>query len=80
MNYQDAVWKSICYIANNNIASPRPAKKYGLYTTAFRFCKRHSVRGQPRCISTATLAKILSDLKITPMQFAEIVQRFMNNE
>lgn len=81
MNYHAAVWKSIAYIASiNNMTGSGLAKKCGLDATAFNPSKQHSAYGQPRWISTATLAKILHKTNTTPVQFAEIVQMFLDQE
>ncbi len=81
MNYHSAVWKSIAYIASaNNLTDSGLARKCGLDATAFNPSKRLTRYGQPRWISTATLAKVLDKTNTTPIQFAEIVQMFLDQE
>jgi hypothetical protein len=52
----------------------------GLDATIFNPSKRKAAYGQPRWISTATLAKVLTTTNISPIQFAEIVQMFLNKK
>ena len=79
MNYHEAIWKSIEHIASmNNATCSGLAKKCGLDATVFNPSKRHSAYGQPRWLSCATLAKVLDTTNISPMQFAEIVQSFLD--
>jgi hypothetical protein len=55
-------------------------KLCGLDATIFNPSKRKATYGQPRRISTATLAKVLTTTNISPIQFAEIVQMFLNKK
>ncbi len=81
MTYHNAIWESIGYIASiNNTSCSGLARKCGLDATIFNRSKRQSVNGQPRWISTETLAKVLCETNISPVQFAKIVQRFLDSE
>ena len=81
INYNDSIWQSICYIAQiNKTTCSGLAKMCGLDATAFNPSKRQTVYGQPRWISTATLAKVLNNTNISPIQFAEIMQMFLDKK
>ncbi|MBR5625567.1 MAG: hypothetical protein IKW67_02195 [Alphaproteobacteria bacterium] len=81
MDYHNAIWQSIGCIADmNNTSCSGLAKMCGLDATVFNYSKRISVYGQPRWISTATLAKVLIKTKITPKQFAEILQSCLDKQ
>ena len=81
MKYHHAIWQSICYIAQiNNTTCSGLAKMCGLDATIFNPSKRKTAYGQPRWISTATLAKVLTTTNISPIQFAEIMQMFLDEK
>ena len=81
MKYHRAIWQSICYIAQiNNTTCSGLAKMCDLDATIFNPSKRQTSYGQPRWISTATLAKVLHKTNTTPIQFAEIMQMFLDPE
>ncbi len=81
MDYHDAIWKSIGRIANmNNTSCSGLAKMCGLDATIFNYSKRQSAYGQPRWISTSTLAKVLIKTGLTPKQFAEILQDCLDQQ
>ena len=78
MNYHNALWKSIEHIANNNgVTCSRLAVQCGLDATAFNKSKQISPNGQPRWISTQTLAKGLETTDTSPKKFATIFEKFM---
>lgn len=80
MDYHDALWKSIKYIAvANNITCSGLARKCGLDATSFNHSKRFSANGQPRWISTETLSKVLKATNTSPKDFADIFQRILEN-
>lgn len=79
MDYHDAIWKSIGHLAtNNNTSCSGLAKMCGLDATVFNHSKRMSAYGQPRWISTSTLAKVLSKTQTSPKEFAEILQHYLD--
>ena len=80
MDYHYALWESIKYIANNNgISCSGLARKCGLDATSFNHSKRFSSNGQPRWISTETLAKVLRTTNTTPKEFADIFQKVLKD-
>lgn len=79
MDYHSALWKSIRSIATkHNTSCSGLAKKCGLDATSFNHSKQYSVNGQPRWISTETLAKVLKTTNTTPMEFAKIFQDILD--
>lgn len=79
MCYHKALWDTICRIAkNNNMTCSGLARKCGLDATSFNHSKHFSAQGQPRWISTETLAKVLLTTNTTPKEFADIFQSILN--
>ena len=70
------VWYAVEKIAcENKLTLSGLAKKCGLDATAFNRCKR-TANGKPHWPSTMTLYKIISTFGMTPVQFAEYIERF----
>lgn len=79
MDYHAALWDTISHIAKNNGTSCSGlARRCGLDATSFNHSKRFSAQGQPRWISTETLAKVLITTNTTPKEFADIFQSILN--
>ena len=79
MTHHGALWATIGKIArNNNKTTSGLAKLCRLDSTTFNPSKHFSTYGQPRWISTETLAKILINTNTTPAEFAEIFQFFLD--
>lgn len=79
MTHHGALWAAIGKIArNNNKTTSGLAKLCRLDSTTFNPSKHFTVHGQPRWISTETLAKILINTNTTPIEFAEIFQSFLD--
>ena len=79
MTHHDALWAAIMHLARaQNITCSKMARMCHLDATAFNPSKRYSRHGQPRWISTETLYKILTHTNTTPLQFAEILQLYLN--
>ena len=79
MTHHDALWATICYVAQlNNTSCSGLARMCNLDSTTFNQSKRYTAYGQPRWISTETLAKILCNTNTTPVQFALWFQDFIN--
>ncbi len=75
MDYHNALWESIKYIAENNgTTCSGLARKCGLDATSFNHSKHFSANGQPRWISTETLSKVLKATNTSPREFANIFQ------
>ncbi len=81
MGYHKALWDTISHIARNNDTSCSGlARKCGLDATSFNYSKRFSAQGQPRWISTETLAKVLITTNTSPKEFASIFQSILQNQ
>ena len=81
MMHHAALWATVSRIAEiNNISCSCLARKCDLDPTTFNPSKRLSKYGQPRWVSTETLYKILRGTNITPMEFANIFQSFLDQE
>ncbi len=81
MRYHYALWRAIGYIANiNKTTYSGLAVKCGLDATTFNTSKQKTCHGQPRWISTQTLAKILKQTHITPIEFAKIFQMCLDQD
>ena len=79
MTHHDALWAAIAVIARNNSKSASGlARACHLDATTFNPSKKYTVYGQARWISTETLAKVLISTNTSPMQFAEIFQKFLD--
>ena len=73
--YNIALWNIINRIAEQTGQSCSGlAIACGLDSTAFNKCKRQSRYGQPRWLSSETIAKILSGTNMTLSQFAQIME------
>jgi len=81
MTHHAALWAAVNHIAKiNNISCSCLACRCGLDSTTFNPSKRFSSHGQPRWVSTETLYKILRGTNITPIEFANIFQSFLDQE
>ena len=79
--YHAALWHTINYIAKlNGKSCSGLAIECGLDSTVFNLSKRQSKYGQPRWLSGDTLVKIIAATGMSPVQFAEIYQLFLNKE
>lgn len=68
-----ALWHAIDNLAKqNNMTCSALARLSGLDSTVFNKCKRFSPRGQPRWISTETIAKVLTATNTSVQQFAKL--------
>ncbi len=77
--YHTALWHTINYIAKlNGKSCSGLAIECGLDSTVFNTSKRQSKYGQPRWLSGDTLVKIMAATGITPIQFAQIYQSFLD--
>lgn len=75
----DALWKTINYIAfMHNESCSCLARKCGLDANIFNISKRKSKYGQPRWLSTKTIATILESTNMTFIEFAQIYQSFLD--
>ncbi|MCM1294496.1 MAG: hypothetical protein NC311_02970 [Muribaculaceae bacterium] len=59
------------FVLEQGISCCGLARNCGLNTTVFNKSKRHSKYGQPRWISTKTLAKILNTYEISIHEFVD---------
>jgi len=81
MTHHNALWATINHIAKNNeISCSCLACRCGLDSTTFNPSKRITKYGQPRWISTETLAKILVATNVSAAEFAQIFQMFLDKE
>ena len=81
MNFHDAVWESIDQVARmNRLTCSGLAKKSGLDATIFNRSKRQSAHGQPRWTSTETIVKILHSTNTSALQFAKILQGYLDQD
>ncbi len=81
MRYHNALWRAIGYVADkNNMTYSGLAVKCGLDATTFNISKHKTCHGQPRWISTQTLAKILTQTHTTPIEFAKIFQMYLDQD
>ena len=79
--YHCALWQTVNHIAEqNNVSCSRLAINCGLDSTAFNVSKRISKYGQSRWLSGDTLVKIIRTTNITPIQFAEIYQHYLDQQ
>lgn len=77
--YHTALWHTINYIAKlNGKSCSGLAIECGLDSTVFNISKRQSKYGQPRWLSGDTLAKIITATGMSPVQFAQIFQSFLD--
>ncbi|MFQ6739438.1 MAG: helix-turn-helix domain-containing protein [Alphaproteobacteria bacterium] len=68
-----ALWNAIDKLAEqNHMTCSALARLSGLDSTVFNKCKRTSPHGQPRWISTETIAKILVTTNTSVQQFAKL--------
>ncbi len=78
--YNHAIWQAVSHIAEQHGKTCSGlAVACGLDATAFNKCKRHSRYGQPRWLSSETIAKVLSHTNMTLTKFAQIVDSFIAN-
>lgn len=78
--YNHAIWKTVNYIAEQHGKTCSGlAVACGLDATAFNKCKRCSRYGQPRWLSSESIAKVLSHTNMTLTQFAQIVDSFITD-
>ena len=78
MTHHDALWKSLEYVADkNNKSFSGLARACKLDSTTFNPSKRHTSVGQPRWISTETLAKVLITTNTAPTEFAQMYEHFL---
>ena len=81
MTHHNALWATVSHIAEiNNISCSRLARRCDLDSTTFNPSKRITKYGQPRWISTETLAKILITTNVSAAEFAQIFQMFLDKE
>jgi hypothetical protein len=77
--YHSALWTTVNHIAEQNrISCSRLAIICGLDSTAFNVSKRKSKYGQLRWLSGDSLVKIIRTTNMTPVQFAEIYQHYLD--
>lgn len=77
--YHTALWHTINYIAKlNGKSCSGLAIECGLDSTVFNISKRQSKYGQPRWLSGDTLVKIIATTGMSPVQFAQIFQSFLD--
>lgn len=75
----DAMWNSIEYIARSkNLSCSGLAQSGGLDPTTFNKSKRHSKYGQPRWLSMETIFKILTSTHTRFLDYAVILQSFLD--
>ncbi len=75
----DAMWNSIEYIAKSkNLSCSGLAQSGGLDPTTFNKSKRHSKYGQPRWLSMETIFKILKSTHTRFLDYAVILQSFLD--
>lgn len=80
-SYHIELWETVNYIANRSKKSCSGlAIACGLDSTAFNKCKRQSKYGQPHWLAGDTLVKIMIATGISPVQFAQIFQSFLDQE
>ncbi len=80
IQYNHALWAAINFIAKQNGRSCSGlALLCGMDATTFNISKRKSKYGQPRWITGDTLVKILTATQTSPIQFAKIYQRCLDN-
>ena len=81
MMHHAALWATVNYIAQiNNISCSGLARRCDLDSTTFNPSKRLTKYGQPRWISTETLAKVLITTHTSPVEFARMLQMFLDQE
>ncbi len=81
MSYHNALWDTLNHIAEiNHISCSCLACRCGLDSTTFNPSKRLTKYGQPRWISTETLAKVLINANITPIEFAQIFETYLKQK
>ncbi len=75
----DAMWNSIEYIARSkNLSCSGLAQSGGLDPTTFNKSKRRSKYGQPRWLSMETIFKILTSTHTRFLDYAIILQSFLD--
>ena len=73
--YNLALWNTInCIAEQKGQSCSGLAISCGLDSTAFNKCKRQSKYGQPRWLSSETIAKILSGTNMSLRQFTQIME------
>ena len=78
--YHRALWRAVnCVAERCGHSCSGFALRCGLDATAFNNSKRQSRYGQPRWLSSETIAKILIASGLTLAQFAEIFERCLEN-
>ncbi len=81
MVHHAALWATVNHIAEiNHISCSCLARRCDLDSTTFNPSKRCTKYGQPRWISTETLTKILIATHTSPIEFAKILQTFLDPE
>ncbi|MBE6461493.1 MAG: hypothetical protein E7006_01465 [Alphaproteobacteria bacterium] len=81
MTHHAALWAAVNRIAEiNNISCSCLARKCKLDASTFNRSKHFSTCGQPRWITTETLAKVLIATHTSPIEFARILQDFLDKE
>ena len=79
--YHSALWDTVNHIAQmRNTSCSGLAVQCGLDSTSFNQSKRKTKCGQLRWLSMMSVAKILMATEMTPVQFAEIYQKYLNTE
>lgn len=79
--YNLAIWDAVSYIAaRHGKTCSGLALCCGLDATIFNRSKRRSVHGQPRWLSSETIAKVLCYANMRPTQFAQIVELFLDKD
>ena len=79
--YHSALWDTVNHIAQmRNTSCSGLAVQCGLDSTSFNQSKRKTKCGQLRWLSMMSVAKILMATEMTPVQFAEIYQKYLNKE
>lgn len=76
----EQLWHAIDKLAESkNMTCSALARFSGLDPTVFNKCKRFSPCGQPRWISTETIAKILVATNTSVQQFAKLFPKKLND-
>ncbi len=79
--HHNALWNTVnCIAEQRGKSCSGLAVACGLDATAFNKCKRCSRYGQSRWLAGNTLVKIMIATGMSPIQFAQIYQSFLDKE